>query len=232
MIIEKKDQYLIGTLHPAVLAEEIRNKLLTLANGDEDTEEELLDMISKAGEIARPKVLFALAPVEKVSEAQVLVMAKPLDTPLAARKLGENRRCFPYIATCGLELDRWADQFKGDPLSEFWADEIKKAFLRSLLGEFFAHIKAHYHTGGHLAALNPGSLKEWPISGQQQLFDVLGGRDFVAQSIGVTYNDSFLMEPTKSVSGISFESGSFYENCQYCPMENCPNRRAKRITEE
>ena len=54
MIIEKKDQYLIGTLHPAVLAEEIRNKLLTLANGVEESEEELLDMISEAGVIARP----------------------------------------------------------------------------------------------------------------------------------------------------------------------------------
>jgi hypothetical protein len=203
-----------------------------LANGDEDMEEELQDMISDAEAAARPAVLFAIAPVKKVSEEQVLVMDKPIDTPLAARKLGENGRCFPYIATCGRELDRWADQFAGDPLSEYWADEIKKAVLRCLLADFFAHLKQTYRTGGHLAALNPGSLKEWPISGQRQLFDVLGGREFVSEAIGVTYNDSFLMEPTKSVSGIAFESGSFYENCQYCPMENCPGRRAKRITEE
>ena len=230
MIITEKDRYLIGTLCPASLSSEARSKLASLAN--EDTEEELLDMLSEAEEIGRPLVLFAVAPVEKVSREKVLVMGSPVDTPLAARKLSENGRCFPYIASCGAELEKWSLQFRGDPLSEFWADEIKKALLRCVLGEFFAHLKEHYHTGGHLAALNPGSLKEWPISGQAQLFDVLGGRDFGREAIGVTYNDSFLMEPTKSVSGIAFESGSFYENCQYCPLDKCPNRRAKRITEE
>ena len=230
MIIKEHDSYLIGVYTPAAVTGEVRAKLLAMTN--EDTEEEFLDMLTEAEEIARPAVLFAVTPVTKVSDREVQVLGKHLDTPLAARKLGENGRCFPYIATCGIELEKWSAQFKGDPLSEFWADEIKKALLRCLLGGFFAHLKSHYHTGGHLAALNPGSLKEWPISGQEQLFAILGGRDYVAQAIGVTYNDSFLMEPTKSVSGIAFESGTFYENCQYCPLENCPNRRAKRLAEE
>jgi hypothetical protein len=37
------------------------------------------------------------------------------------------------------------------------------------------------------------------------------------------------MLPSKSSSGIAFESEVFYENCQFCPLENCPNRRAKRV---
>lgn len=230
MIITEHDSYLTGVYSPAAVTGEVRAKLLALTN--EDTEEEFLDMLAEAEEVARPVVLFAVAPVTKVSDREVRVLGKPLDTPLAARKLGENGRCFPYIGTCGIELEKWSAQFKGDPLSEFWADEIKKALLRCLLADFFAHLKSHYRTGGHLAALNPGSLKEWPISGQEQLFAVLGGRDFVARTIGVTYNDSYLMEPTKSVSGIAFESGTFYENCQYCPLDNCPNRRAKRLAEE
>jgi hypothetical protein len=39
------------------------------------------------------------------------------------------------------------------------------------------------------------------------------------------------MFPTKTISGVAFESEAFYENCQYCPLEKCPNRRAKRLTE-
>ena len=128
MIITEYSPYLTGVFHPAAISGEVRTKLLALTN--EDTEEEFLDMLSEAEEIARPVVLFAVAPVTKVTDRQVLVLDKPLDTPLAARKLGENGRCFPYIATCGQELEKWSEQFKGDPLSEFWADEIKKAMLR------------------------------------------------------------------------------------------------------
>lgn len=230
MIITEKGQYLTGTYHPALLTGDARSKLLSLAN--EDTEEELLDMVAEAEAAARPIVLFSVLPVSHASDTRVRVGTTELDSPLVLRKLGEVGRCFPYIATCGRELEAWSLQYQGDPLSEFWADEIKKALLRCLLGAFFAHLKSHYRTGGHLAALNPGSLKDWPISGQEQLFTILGGREFVRETIGVTYNDSFLMEPTKSVSGIAFESGTFYENCQYCPLDNCPNRRAKRLTEE
>lgn len=230
IILQNNAQYIIGIQQPAVLSEEARRKLLSLAN--EDTEDELLDMLSEAESIAKPAVLFGVLPVTRSGDNTVKVGETALDSPLLVKRLGEVGRCFPYIATCGREMDDWSKQYRYDPLAEFWAEEIKKAFLRCLLGEFLPHIKQHYRTGGYLAALNPGSLKEWPISGQAQLFSILGGRDFVQASIGVTYNDSYLMEPTKSVSGIAFESGSFYENCQYCPLDNCPNRRAKRITEE
>ena len=64
---------------------------------------------------------------------------------------------------------------------------------------------------------------------QKELFEILGGPEFVRDAIGVTYSDSWLMTPTKSMSGILFESETVYENCQHCPLERCPNRRAKRI---
>ena len=81
----------------------------------------------------------------------------------------------------------------------------------------------------HLPSLNPGSIAAWPISGQAELFAILGGREFVETQTGVIYTPSYLMLPSKSVSGIAFESETFYENCQYCPIDNCPGRRAKRI---
>jgi hypothetical protein len=149
------------------------------------------------------------------------------------RQSGERdkRRAFPYIATCGPKLEKWSEGYQQDYLLGFWADEIKKKFLNRIAIAFRAHLKEHYRTAGHLAALNPGSLKEWPISGQAALFDMLGGREAVQEAIGVTYSDSFLMFPTKTISGVAFESEAFFENCQYCPLEKCPNRRAKRLAE-
>ena len=94
-----------------------------------------------------------------------------------------------------------------------------------------AHLQERYHTSGHLSALNPGSLAAWPISGQAELFAILGGKEFVQETIGVTYSDTFLMFPSKTISGILFESEVFYKNCQHCPLTNCPGRRAKQIKE-
>ena len=144
-------------------------------------------------------------------------------------KLKDKNRCFPYICTCGRALEDWSKQYAGDLLAEYWADEIKKYFLMRIRMELTTWLKEQYKTSGHLASLNPGSIAAWPISGQAELFAVLGGREFVQEQIGVIYTDSFLMLPSKSVSGIAFESETFYENCQHCPIENCPNRRANRL---
>ena len=71
--------------------------------------------------------------------------------------------------------------------------------------------------------MNPGPLKDWPLGEQRQLFFLFGD---VKQAIGVELTESFLMYPVKSVSGIIFPTEVNYENCQLCPRENCPGRRA------
>ena len=48
----------------------------------------------------------------------------------------------------------------------------------------------------------------------------------VRAEIGVQLTDSYLMHPLKSVSGILFATDGTYGNCQLCPVERCPNRRA------
>ena len=150
---------------------------------------------------------------------------------LVAEKLSGRSRCFPYIVTCGSALEEWSKKYAGDFLLGFWADEIKKKFLIQGFAAFKEHLQQCYRTVGHLSALNPGSLPSWPISGQEALFAILGGREFVQQVIGVTYSDTFLMHPSKTMSGICFESEVAYENCQHCPLTDCPGRRAPQIKE-
>lgn len=225
MTIIQKDAFLIASMEGDLLTEKDRDALLKLAN--EELEEELLEMMDGADRIARPAALFGVCPVDETAAVSGFSLA----SELVVEKLSGKSRCFPYIATCGPELEKWSEKYSGDFLAEFWADEIKKKFLYHITQELLRHLKAHYHTSGHLAALNPGSLPQWPVSGQQELFAILGGRVFVEKAIGVTYSDSFLMLPSKTVSGIAFESEVFYENCQHCPLTRCPNRRAKQLTE-
>jgi len=75
------------------------------------------------------------------------------------------------------------------------------------------------------ATMNPGSgnVDVWPIAQQRLLFELIGD---VQKDIGVLLKDSFLMVPTKSVSGILFHSESGYCNCEVCTRKNCPNRKA------
>ena len=225
MIIESAGSFLVGRLERAKLSDKDRQALLALAN--EETEEELIDLMDEADSIADPLALYSVSPVEEGCVGGV-----DTGSEMVVSRLQDKVRAFPYIVTCGPKLEEWSKKYASDFLLEYWADEIKKRFLGIAAGEFRSHIKERYRTAGHLAALNPGSLAGWPISGQEALFNMLGGAAFVRDTVGVTYSDSFLMFPTKTISGIAFESETFYENCQYCPLDRCPNRRAKRLKEE
>lgn len=227
MIITSIGRYMVAALKDPKLSDTEREELLAMAN--EELEEELADMLDEAAAVAAPCVLYGVCAVTNASADSITINGVDVSNPLVAEKLGEKNRCFPYICTCGAALEQWSQQYKNDVLASVWADEIKKKYLLHVSKAFIQYLKETYHMSGYRAALNPGSRKEWPISGQKELFDILGGPDFVREQIGVVYTDSFLMLPTKSTSGISFESQTVYENCQYCPLEKCPNRRAQRI---
>ena len=225
MTITERNGFFLCALEGDLLSDKDRASLLKFAREDEDLEEEITALMDEADKIARPVALFGVCPVAE----DAAVNGVGIPSPLVTEKLTGRSRCFPYICTCGAELEKWSRQYEDDILCGFWADEIKKKFLFHVTQQTLQHIKEHYHTAGHLAALNPGSLESWPVSGQQELFAILGGRSFVEEAIGVTYTTTFLMLPSKTVSGIGFESEVFYENCQHCPLDRCPNRRAKQI---
>lgn len=225
MKIRQEGAFLVGTLEGAKLSEKDRQALLAM--GNEDLEDEIMEMMDEADAVAAPCVLFGVCAVSE----DACVNGVDTHSELVREKLAGRGRCFPYIVTCGTALENWSKKYASDFLMGFWADEIKKKFLICGFTAYKEYLKERYHLAGHLAALNPGSLAGWPISGQAELFAMLGGRGFVEQTVGVTYSDTFLMFPSKSMSGISFESEVFYENCQHCPLTDCPGRRAPQIKE-
>ncbi|MBW2482786.1 MAG: vitamin B12 dependent methionine synthase, partial [Deltaproteobacteria bacterium] len=44
---------------------------------------------------------------------------------------------------------------------------------------------------------------------------------------GVKLNDSLLMLPAKSISGIYFQAEASFFSCQLCPRQRCESRKAK-----
>lgn len=184
------------------------------------SERELRALVDEALAIGRPRALFGMASAERHGEDHVVVDGVTFTSRLVAVNLRERYRVFPYLATCGVELGEWAHGLS-DILHQFWAEEIKVAALANATQALQEALQERFQPG-KTATMNPGSLPDWPLREQGPLFALLGQ----AQRVGVTLNESFLMTPNKSVSGLRFSSASDYENCQLCPRPDCPGRRA------
>ena len=219
----RNGNFYTGKLESSTLTVAEREKILR-AYG-EDLEEEITEMIDGAEKTAAAKVVFGVLPIEAKGEDFVTIAGVTIISPLMRKNFGPTNRVFPYVATCGTELEKWSLNYKGDLLFEYLADEMKKLYLVRMTSAFRAHIKETYGLKKGYSSMNPGSIKEWPLTGQKALFAIFG-EETVAKSTGVTLTESMLMLPSKSVSGIGFSSETNFQNCRLCPIVNCPTRRA------
>ena len=207
-------------------AEAFRALKMTPDETEEDTQT-ILSMVEKANQIARPRAVYDVLSIDRKGEDWVEFGTNRITSALVRKNLDQVNRAFPYITTCGMELEEWSKGFS-DMLEQFFADTIKQLYLKKMNIYLRKQVKEQYFPASDLSVMNPGSLASWPISAQPSLFALLGDG---AQKIGVSLTDSFLMLPSKSTSGLIFSAESHFENCQYCPMVSCPNRRAKFVGE-
>jgi hypothetical protein len=186
------------------------------------TSAELKRLLEEAQSIARPRAMYKVSSVEARDGDSVLFDGRPFNSRLLCINLKEVHRSFPYVATCGIELHEWAHSFH-DSYTRFFADFITSTALQSARVGLFSTLTSRYNLG-KTATMNPGSLEDWPLQAQIPLFSLLGDP---GKAINVRLTESLLMIPRQSVSGILFETEKDYVNCQLCPRDICPNRRAK-----
>lgn len=169
---------------------------------------------------ARPKAAFAVAPVDGRSTETVSVAGVGFTSRILAANLKDAVVVYPFVATCGQELEEWSRGISG-ALQSFWADTIKLLALGCAIGHVDAYLKERIG-GAALSSMNPGSLEDWPLAQQRPLFEIIGSD---AGKIGVSLTEQMVLKPLKSVSGIQFISGDGFTNCRLCPREKCPARR-------
>ena len=187
---------------------------------------DLQRLVDEAQAVARPKALYKVAFIDDRGDDYVVVDGVRLSSRVLCVNLEPVHRVFPYIATCGVELDAWAHA-QNDMLYKYWADVIKEIAVREAAQALFERMTEKYGLG-KMAVMSPGSLDDWPMPQQQPLFSILGD---VEEAIGVHLSDSFVMTPNKSLSGLRFATAhqdwrDDFASCQLCPRENCPGRRA------
>lgn len=182
---------------------------------------EINSLVAEAQSIARPKGIFKSSLIEVKGEDFVIIDGIKFTSRILRINLGDNSMVFPYVVTCGAELEEWSKQFD-DYFISYCVDAIKEMVLYNAKEAFLAHIDKEFDLR-HAAKMNPGSLPDWPITEQKPLFTLLGN---VEESIGVHLTDSCLLLPVKTVSGIRFFKEGTYENCQLCLKKKCPSRKA------
>ena len=184
---------------------------------------EFRELLDEASRVARPKALYTECYVDERGSDTVTLQGVTFTSAALRANLDGVHRVFPYVATCGKEVDQVV-LAAGDLLKQYWFETIKGDLLRSSIRHLNAHMDGQF-APGKTSTMNPGSgdATVWPIEQQRLLFSLLGN---VEDLIGVTLTDSFLMIPNKSVSGIRFPTESDFRSCQLCHRENCPSRSA------
>lgn len=187
----------------------------------EDMEKGVQELIEIVLPIARPKVIYQVSYVDNKAEDWVEVDGVRFTSRVLRDNLDKVGRVFPFVATCGRELDEIdipADEF----MKCYYLDQIKEMVLELAMSYLEEHLTRKYELG-QISEMEPGSLESWPITQQKELFSIFGN---VEDAIGVRLTDKCLMIPVKSVSGVYFPTEIKFESCQLCQRERCIGRKA------
>jgi hypothetical protein len=201
-------------------------KRMRLRNKRDNILEHIQEMLDIARPVAKPKAVFDVAYIENKNSDSMEIGGVEFKSRVLRINLDKVERVFPYVVTCGRELDE-IDIPSTDFIKGYYLDQIKETAVVLARQYVEDYLKKRYALG-QLSRMAPGAGAgdDWPIAQQKGLFSLFGGREKVEELIGVRLTDSFLMVPIKSVSGIFFPTGIRFESCQICPREQCIGRRA------
>jgi hypothetical protein len=179
-------------------------------------------LVDAAHHMIDPRILYKVKYIDEKLRDGVVVEGLRLISDVLRKNLDQVERVFPFVITIGEKFAANLDACD-DLLEKFYMDTIGNVALTQVRKALNDHLKQKYALE-KTAFMAPGSLPNWPIEQQRNLFKLLGD---VQKSVGVELTDSFLMLPAKSVSGIYFPTETGFFSCQLCPRENCESRKAK-----
>jgi hypothetical protein len=175
--------------------------------------EEALPLINRYG---APRAIIRWANVDRIEGDATTIEGVTFRSRVVADKLRDTPRVFLSVITAGDGLER-SGALAGDP----FLDVFNGALLFFISEYVVRYMKESFDFDGS-SMLNPGSLPDWPIGNNFQLFRIIGNVD----EIGVSLNAAGYIKPWNSGSHIHF-SGNGYQNCSLCRKYDCIGRRAK-----
>jgi hypothetical protein len=183
-------------------------------------DKEVKERVGLAAQIGAPRACFTTCDVQRKDEATVVIAGQRFQSRILRVNLAHSDRAVLFVATCGTELEKWAESYQ-DMLLRWVAEDLCEQALRAAVAALDQAVDPLLE-GRYKVSMNPGSLEDWPLQQQKLLFRALGT---VTQAIGVELTESSMMRPRKSISGIKFSSHQPFANCRLCPRRDCPGRR-------
>ncbi len=184
----------------------------------------LKELIDQAEDICSPKAVYRPELIEERGPDFLIVKKHKLKSKILRDKTYETNRVFAFVATCGNELYNWV-QKKTDCLDQYYGQTLLEETLRETILCLQNDIQKRFAIS-QLSQMQPGSLTDWPIHEQANIFSILENG---ARKIGVSLTPSLLMVPKQSLSGIFFQTSKPFVSCQLCPIKDCPNRQTPRL---
>lgn len=145
---------------------------------------------------------------------------------IIAKYLHDATRFAVFVVTAGKEFDDYLETFKaeGDIVSEFLAYSIGTEIAEASVRFVTARITEEANKSGFKTthSYSPGHCS-WHVREQQQLFSLLPQKP-----CGIELNESSLMHPVKSISGIiglGKEVASTPHGCDICGLKTCFKRK-------
>ncbi len=179
-------------------------------------------LIAKAENLIEPKAAFKLCYIEEKLKDEVIVDGLRLESKVLRKNLAAVERIFPYVVSIGPRLEQASGEMS-DLLDNYYLDVIGNIAVTAVRKQLHEHLCNKFALK-KMSFMSPGSLQDWPMEAQSQLFQLLPD---VEAAIGVRLNKSLLMIPTKSVSGIYFQTEVSFFSCQLCQRGKCPGRKAR-----
>ncbi|MFH2218163.1 MAG: vitamin B12 dependent-methionine synthase activation domain-containing protein [Pseudomonadota bacterium] len=184
-----------------------------------------------------PKIFYQVDGVQDVSTGVVEITEKcRFKSAKLSKTLGDCKEVVCFLATIGERIESEISRlFRQNRLADAYVlDAMGSAAVENLVEQFQAGFEEDCGTRGKAVTprFSPGYC-DWPVTEQEKLFEIID-----SERIGVELNDSCLMTPRKSVSGVfgilpdDAHGDGAYTPCSDCRKTGCPHRRAPNSEEE
>ena len=180
-----------------------------------DALDALHDTIASA---AHPEVVYRACGVTPNAGGTFELCGTRMGGPLLRYCLAGVDVAYPFVFTLGPGVDE-VIRSQVKPYSMYIADMMANALLASVRRALERHLCTTYQHGA-VSKVTPGSLDAWPIAAQRPLLNLLSR----THDLPVRLEESNMMNPLKSVSGIYFPSDLPFGSCMLCKRDGCIGR--------
>lgn len=194
---------------------------------DETVQQLVEEIITNVRLFCKPKVEYVIYPGETIDSKSIRIGETVFKVGTVIRRYLEKTTHFVvFVATAGAEFDAYLQQLRkeGDVVSEFIADAVGSEIVERAALKVCDLVRSEGTKSGLAVtkSYSPGHCS-WSISEQKLIFSLLP-----ENPCGITLNDSCLMHPVKSISGIIGMGPNLIEspdNCEICTMQKCYKRK-------